>query len=598
MWIKIVCCIVVIQVSCFSFAQSRYETKEEKLEKLKSRTDIKVTEIQKDILKLEYPNGKVLYKNIADYKPTTNDLQPTSYSPTYDSTIIDLRTIDTTLYYQKYQFWQEVPIFNWDFDYLRIGDVNNNGKPELYGARKFFLSQAEPITIYELNSSNNFVPLYQYDSVYLARSIFDVDSDENEEVLLTLPPIYDTVGNQQRFFSKDNYSSFATKLNFTLTYYGHQPNVGSQLNDIVLGNFDEDQFIDLIFSTSGYSDVHIFEYNPSINNFDSVYRFDINDMPPEKGGFSVGDFDLDGKTDFVFGTISGKVYLLENDGNNQYTNSWQGSVESNNAYIHTWTHDEDKNGKPEFWVLGDAYYGGVGTTRLTIFETNGNNSYEVVGRVDLVGVFSFYAGTMQAVDINNDGVEEVAVCIDGNFLILKFNGSQNHQTYEVYYIKQNELETQGEYQVYVGATMYDLLGYDKKNYEILISMYHTVEIQPNNYETEYLTKIYIPDHIIVGNDNDKILPTRIKLYQNYPNPFNPSTNINFDLKNPETVLIKAYNILGKEIKLLLNENLPAGEHSVQWDGKDDKGNILPGGVYFIQLKAGEYRQTIKAVLLK
>ena len=581
-----------MQVGCFSFAQSRYETKEEKLEKLKSRTDIKVTEIQKDILKLEYPNGKVLYKNISDYQYPESSIQHPVYSPTYDSTIIDLRTIDTTLYYQKYDFWQEVPISNGDFEYVRIGDVNNNDKPELYGLRKFFLSQAEPITIYELNSSNNFVPLYQYDSVYLARSIFDVDNDENEEVLLTLPPIYDTVGNQQRFFSKDNDSSFATRLNFTLTYYGHQPGVGSQLNDIMMGNFDEDQFTDLIFSTSGYSDVHIFEYSPSINNFDSVYRFDINDMPPEKGGFSVGDFDLDGKADFVFGTISGKVYVIENEGDNQYTNSWQGSIESNNAYIHTWTHDIDKNGKPEFWVLGDAYYGGVGTTRLTIFETNGDNSYEAVGRVDLVGIFSFYAGNMQAVDIDNDGRDEVAVCIDENFLILKFNGSENHHTYEVYYLKQNELATNEVGSNYYGAILYDLL--NEGNYEILISMNHII---PQQSIYRHLTRIYKPDSITFIDD-EKPVPTSIELYQNYPNPFNPATKVNFNLSKASWVWLKIYNILGEEIKLLLDESLPAGEHSVQWNGKDDKGNILPGGVYFIQLKAGEYRHTIKAVLLK
>lgn len=48
---------------------------------------------------------------------------------------------------------------------------------------------------------------------------------------------------------------------------------------------------------------------------------------------------------------------------------------------------------------------------------------------------------MQAVDIDNDGTEEIAVCIDDNFLILKFNGSRDHHTYELYYIKQNDLLT-------------------------------------------------------------------------------------------------------------------------------------------------------------
>ena len=111
------------------------------------------------------------------------------------------------------------------------------------------------------------------------------------------------------------------------------------------------------------------------------------------------------------------------------------------------------------------------------------------------------------------------------------------------------------------------------------------------------TQIYKPDSTSSVNENE-FIPNTNKLYQNYPNPFNPSTTIRFSLIESEKVAIKLYNILGKEIKLLLDDNLPAGEHTVQWDGKDDEENNLPGGVYFIQMTAGYYRQTIKSVLLK
>ena len=579
-----ICCLLFV-VSGFLLAQ---QSREAKLEQLKSRNDIKVTEVEKDLLKFEYPNGKILYKNIGNYQqPTTNNQQ--SYSPTYDSTIIDLTTIDTTLYYQKYSFWQEVPIHNWDFECLRIGDVNNNGKPELYGARKFFQSDFEPITVYELNNSELFEDIFQYDSVFIARSIYDVDRDGREEVLLTLPPLFG-IGSQQRFFSKDSDSSLATTLNFIFN-----PDLPYQLDDPTLEEFDGDQKTDLVFDKA--SNVYIFEYNPIINNFDSVFHFLVPDsIDLGVGGYSIGDFDLDGKTDVVFSTIRGKVFVIENEGDNQYSDVWQGSVESNNAYIHTWTNDIDKNGKPEFWVLADAYYNGIGTTRITIFETNGDNSYYAVGRVDLVGVFSFYAGTMQAVDIDNDGIQEIAVCIDGNFVILKFNGSQNHQTYEVDYIKQNEFNTGEEYQVYVGAKMHDLR--NAGEYEILISMYHSIEVQPNIYNTRYVTKIYEPDSTTSINNDNAVFPMSIMLYQNYPNPFNPSTNINFRISETGNVSIKIFNVLGKEIKQLLQENLPSGEHNIQWDGKGDEGSTLPSGIYFIQMIAGKYRQSIKTVLLK
>jgi hypothetical protein len=585
---KLFVCFMLFAVSNLSLAQL---SREEKLEKLKTRTDIKVTEVEKDILKLEYPNGKVLYKNIASYQQQESSIKhPVIYSPTFDSTIIDMKTIDTTLYYKKYSFWQEVPIHNSDFECLRIGDVNNNGKPELYGARKFFQSDFEPITVYELNNSEIFEDVFQYDSVFIARSIHNIDRDGREEVLLTLPPLFG-IGNQQRFFSKENDTSLATQLNFILDYEPYQ------LDDITLGDFDGDAYTDMLFDKSGWPDVHILEYNPVTNNFDSVYRFDVSEPAPWGiGGYSVGDFELDGKSDIVFGTMRGNVFVIENQAENQYTNSWQSNIESNHAYIHTGSGDIDKNGKPEFWVLGDAYYNGIGTTRITIFETNGDNSYFAVGRVDLVGVFSFYAGTLQAVDIDNDGTEEIVVCIDGNFIILKFNGSKNHQRYEVYYIKQNELNTGEEYQVYVGAIMYDLR--NTGGYEILISMYHSIEVQPNIYNTRYVTKIYKPDSTTSINDESEILPMSIMLYQNYPNPFNPQTNIKFELNKLEEVSIKVYNVLGKEIKQLLQENLPSGEHNIQWDGKGNEGSTLPSGIYFIQMIAGSYQKTIKTILLK
>ncbi|NWG27155.1 MAG: VCBS repeat-containing protein [Ignavibacteriaceae bacterium] len=586
--IKKVVLIIVILFGCFSIAQNKYITREEKNQQLKNREDVKVIEVEKDLLRIEYTCGKVLYKNISDYKYPESSAQYPAYSPTFDSTIIDLTTIDTTLYYQKYSYWTEVPVHNWEFDHLVIGDVNNNRRTELYGSRKFFWSDFEPVTIYELNEYGNFNFKYQYDSVLISRNIYDVNKDGLTEVHLSIG------GNlgipmHQRFYSQESQDSLAVKLDFIFSPYTYQ----SQLNDLEMAELDGDAFSDLLFVRALEPDIHIYEYNPATNNFDSVFQFNVFEEPPwANAGFSISDFDLDGKTDMVFGTGKGAVYVLENEGNNQYTNSWLGMVETYHAYVHTWSHDIDGNGKPEFWVLGDAFYNGQAITRITIFETNGNNSYQVVGRIDLIGVFSFYAGTMQAVDIDNDGIDEVAVCIDENFLIFKFNGSSNHHTYELYYIKQNELAAAGENSVYFGARTYDLLNNGKIN--ILISMDF---INKQGTTGRRFTQIYKPDSTSSVSENVFIPNTNI-LFQNYPNPFNPATTVRFSLVEIEDVSIRIYDIVGKEIKLLLDKNLPTGEYIVQWDGKDDEGTILPGGVYFIQMTAGNYRQTIKSVLLK
>ena len=96
---------------------------------------------------------------------------------------------------------------------------------------------------------------------------------------------------------------------------------------------------------------------------------------------------------------------------------------------------------------------------------------------------------------------------------------------------------------------------------------------------------------VKNNYND--LPTEFTISQNYPNPFNPSTRIDYNLPTDEKVVIKVYNILGKEIAELVNEQQAAGRYSVQFDGSS-----LSSGVYFYSISAGKYHQTRKIILLK
>lgn len=88
-------------------------------------------------------------------------------------------------------------------------------------------------------------------------------------------------------------------------------------------------------------------------------------------------------------------------------------------------------------------------------------------------------------------------------------------------------------------------------------------------------------------------PVEFNLSQNYPNPFNPSTSITFTLPISENVTLTVYNSLGAEVSKLLNGNYSAGEHKVNFDASD-----LESGVYFYTLRAGDFSQTQKMLLLK
>ncbi len=97
------------------------------------------------------------------------------------------------------------------------------------------------------------------------------------------------------------------------------------------------------------------------------------------------------------------------------------------------------------------------------------------------------------------------------------------------------------------------------------------------------------------------LPEEFNLYQNYPNPFNPVTTIKYTIPHVETgytpslqnVTLKVYDILGNEVSVLLNEEKPAGEYEVVIDGSN-----LTSGVYFYQLKSGNFTSTKKMILVK
>ncbi|MCI0514208.1 T9SS type A sorting domain-containing protein [candidate division KSB1 bacterium] len=93
------------------------------------------------------------------------------------------------------------------------------------------------------------------------------------------------------------------------------------------------------------------------------------------------------------------------------------------------------------------------------------------------------------------------------------------------------------------------------------------------------------------------LPTYFELAQNYPNPFNPATRIQFQMPETSPISIKIYDVLGNEITTLVEQTLPAGTHTVQWDRTDRWGRLVPAGVYFYQFKTAHFQETRKMILL-
>ncbi len=99
--------------------------------------------------------------------------------------------------------------------------------------------------------------------------------------------------------------------------------------------------------------------------------------------------------------------------------------------------------------------------------------------------------------------------------------------------------------------------------------------------------------MVTSNENLVQKPSSIRLLQNYPNPFNPQTIIPFEVNKPAHVSLEVYNVLGKRVAMLINQPFSEGAYSHTFDA-----SILPGGVYYYRLTAGEFSETKAMILIK
>ena len=99
-------------------------------------------------------------------------------------------------------------------------------------------------------------------------------------------------------------------------------------------------------------------------------------------------------------------------------------------------------------------------------------------------------------------------------------------------------------------------------------------------------------------DKKNIFVKDFHLKQNYPNPLNPETNIIYQIPKTTRVIIKIYNILGQEVRTLVDKIQSIGRYELRWDGKNTLGRTVDSGVYFYQLKTKDFIETKKMILIK
>lgn len=188
-----------------------------------------------------------------------------------------------------------------------------------------------------------------------------------------------------------------------------------------------------------------------------------------------------------------------------------------------------------------------------------------------IGGEKWRTGDVQQIRWNNNFAESVEISLwKGDEEIIKINDNLNN-TGNFSWVIPSGLESSGNYYIKVASSAQPLL------FDINDSCF----------------SIYNPDNTTKAQMTDGIIPLQNSLSQNYPNPFNPTTNISFSLSQSGFISLKVYDISGREVASLINEERPAGNYSIKFDG-----NNLASGVYFCILKNADFVATKKLLLVK
>ncbi len=137
---------------------------------------------------------------------------------------------------------------------------------------------------------------------------------------------------------------------------------------------------------------------------------------------------------------------------------------------------------------------------------------------------------------------------------------------------------------------------------ILRFVVHSQDCNYNGWDVDngwYIDDVAI--ELVTGVNDHNFTHNEIKffsLHQNHPNPFNPETAILYELPRTSQVEVTVFNLLGEKIRTLVNESQTSGQHRIQWDGRDENRKSMPSGVYLYRLRAGEFAQTRKMILMQ
>ncbi len=484
---------------------------------------------------------------------------------------VDLTTIDTNVYNWRFHYVNSLPISGeWGFP-LQVGDLNHNGRPEAYGV---YQTQATYVARgYEQGALGEWLFRFQYQDVGRVDMQADVDRNSLFEVYLRYgdslfvyeQAIPDSLPRSVKFRHRQWYQSVTGIPNQVSDMNGDgKPEIlyrGSRPDTVSPPNIEK---------------TFIMTYDSLTNNLREVSSFQL---PPDcfeehcTGAIATGDFDGDGKKEFVTSNFAGNAYVVEHVAGDSFAVAWSTNLSVAGRAA---AGDVDGNGITEFFIGGTQVESdGYVHLRAYAFERTGNNTYQPTFAFNIFPAGIFFVDLYQTADVDGDGVPEFLLSFAGGIAIFKGAGEHN---YELFYHK------------FVGSL--DGLAAWKINGNRAAHLFVSRSIGSQQIISQ--TDVYqLDSSIVTGIVQGNELPTEVRLFQNYPNPFNPSTIISYNLPVGAHVTLKVYDVLGREVATLVDGFVQAGHHEATLSAPE-----LSSGIYFYRMQAGGFTSVKKLVLLK
>ncbi len=250
-------------------------------------------------------------------------------------------------------------------------------------------------------------------------------------------------------------------------------------------------------------------------------------------------------------------------------------------------------------TLWTRAFGGVGRDIAYCVRKTAGRGYVICGRTSSYGAggADFYL-----VKTNSDGdtlwtrtyggslndeAFSMQVTEDGGYIVAGHTQSFGVGNYDFYVVKTDSLGEIGWTNTYGGP------GREKASSVRQTHDGGYIIAGITGEDDLYLVRIAAEETSVPQGNQNEILPEKFNLYSPYPNPFNAVVRINYDVGGNGKVNVSVYNVLGERVGTVADHHASPGRYSVNWDAGD-----LPSGVYFIRMKAGDYQQTRKVVLLR